>query len=84
MNRPKFKKGDLVLILIPEPNVSNYEYHHFNYQLGIVMSDIKCHTCTVCSVDVMLDFQQGLFEEFQLIIGMYIDHLIKISPSEFA
>lgn len=79
-----FDIGDVVMILIPEPNVTNYGYYEYNYQLGIITGNVRLHhTPKISACDVMLDFQKGLFEEFQLIRGMYADHLILIEKDVF-
>lgn len=80
----EFEKGDVVCITIPEPNVTNYGYHKYNYQLGIVVwVNASEAWSSINSCQVLIDFSEGVFEEFTLIKGMYDDHLTIISKGDF-
>ena len=84
MKTTKFNKSDLVMVLIPEPNVTNYNYQKYNYQLGIVE---QFHPDTGFYKDdgysIILDENDGLFEPLRHIVRMYADHILLIEKGAF-
>jgi len=81
MRKQKIEIGDVVMIQIPEPNVTNYGFQDYNYQIGIV-SEVY-HGFGFYSYKIMLDFHKGLYKELSLIIGMYPEHVTLISKADF-
>lgn len=82
----RFNDGDLVMVLIPEPNVTNYGFHKYNYQLGIVK---KFHpdpdfSDKYSTYSVIMDSKEGVYEELQHVVKMYHDHIILIERKAFS
>lgn len=80
-----FEKGDVVMITIPSPQLENYGYEMYQFQLGVVITNVRdiSRGGGANVVDVLLDYSKGIYEDLKLIKIMYIEHLTLISKGDF-